>query len=54
MPDYHFRIEAEYEAIKNLLFALPNHPLSTLSALELAGSGALLHNFYNSIENILK
>ena len=54
MPDYRLRIEAEYEAIQSLLSALPNCPLSTLSALELAGAGALIHNLYNGIENILK
>jgi uncharacterized protein YutE (UPF0331/DUF86 family) len=54
MPDYRLRIEAEHEAIRNLLSALPNCPLSTLSALELAGAGALLYNFYNGIENVLR
>jgi len=54
MPDYRLRVEAEYEAIRNLLSALPNCPLSALSTLELAGAGALLYNFYNGIENVLK
>lgn len=49
------RVEAEFENIEQVFAELPSgHSCSELSKLELAGVAALLHNFYNGIENILK
>lgn len=55
MADVKERVAAETENIERTLKEMP--PASRcplLSSLELAGVAALLHNFYNGIENILK
>ena len=51
------RIEAETESIERVLSVLLEGGMEkteSLSLLELAGIGALLHDFYNGVENILK
>lgn len=54
MADCKTKVNAELEAIKNTISELPNPPFTSLSTLELAGVAALMHNFYNGVENILK
>ena len=49
------RVSAELENIDEVLDEMPSYEkLPYLSTLELAGTAALLHNFYNGIENIFK
>jgi len=55
MAELRERIQAEMENVEEALAKLPEATqLPSLSLLELAGAGALLHSFYNGIENILK
>jgi len=55
MADVAERVLAEEDNVKRVLAQLPAaEQLRELSDLELAGTGALLHNAYNGIENILK
>lgn len=55
MADVKKKIEAELDNIENLFNVLPPAAsLPDLSTLELAGVATLLHNFFNSVENILK
>lgn len=49
------KIEVELDNIEQVLSELPDaDKISRLSTLELAGVAALLHSFYNGIENIVK
>ncbi len=55
MDNIQRKVLAELENIDRIFDSLPLHTqLPNLSTLELAGVAALLHNFYNGIENILK
>lgn len=55
MDKLSIRIKAEIENIDEVFKEIPAHEkLPYLSTLELAGVAALLHNFYNGVENILK
>ena len=55
MAKVHEQVEAEFENIERTVMEIPeSESLPGLSSLELAGLAALIHNFYNGIENILK
>ncbi len=55
MPDLKQRLKVEFENIEKSLAELPTlKPCTEFSKIELAGVSALLHNFYNGIEKILK
>lgn len=55
MADLSQKIRAELENIDEIFNEMPAHlALPSLSTLELAGVAALLQNFYNGVENILK
>jgi hypothetical protein len=55
MSKVHEQIEAEFENIERTPKEIPESEfLPGLSNLELAGIAALIHSFYNGIENILK
>ena len=55
MAKVHEHVDAELENIERTLAEVPDfESLPNLSNLELAGLAALIHNFYNGIENILK
>lgn len=48
-------VQAELDNISEILAQFPpSAKFNKLSMLELAGVAALLHNFYNGIENVLK
>lgn len=55
MTEINEYVEAEFENIERLVEELPaGDAVEKLSALELSGTAALTHGFYNGIENILK
>jgi len=55
MSEVNEYVEAELENIERLVKELPaEKSLESLSGLELSGTAAILHGFYNGLENVLK
>jgi hypothetical protein len=55
MVDAREKIDAELQNVERVLAELPSSDsLERLSSLELAGVAALIHNFYNGVENVFK
>lgn len=55
MADVRERVAAEIDNIEGVLNRMPPaEALGRLSDLELAGVAALLHSFFNGVENLLK
>lgn len=55
MGSFSEKIQAELENIDEIFTEIPHYSqLPNLSVLELAGLAALVQNFYNGIENIIK
>ena len=49
------RVNAEFENVDAVVARVPSESeLPNLSDLELAGVAAMVHSFYNGMENILK
>ncbi len=55
MSELSRRVKVEFANLERILDAFPAiEALPALSVLETAGTAALLHNFYNGIENIFR
>ncbi len=55
MADIKYRVRAELENIDKIIRDMHvTTKLSSLITLELAGVAALLHSFYNGLENIMR
>ena len=55
MSELRERVQIEFANLERILGEFPKiEVLPTLSTLEIAGVAALLHNFYNGVEKVLK